>query len=63
VCDPATSEPDKSPTEKIEYFWSQYKELSLSPLSAKESLAKGARIEALDAILGLEAAVNVKDAA
>ncbi|KAF5317110.1 hypothetical protein D9611_003950 [Ephemerocybe angulata] len=59
VCDPVTSKPDQSPTERIEYFWSQYKELSLSPLSAKESLAKGARIEALDAIPGLKEAIIV----
>lgn len=61
VCDPPSSNPDKSPTEKIEYFWSQYKELSLSPLSAKESLAKGARIESFDGIPGLKAAVAVED--
>ncbi|KAF6760281.1 phosphomevalonate kinase [Ephemerocybe angulata] len=59
VCDPVTSKPDQSPTERIEYFWSQCKELSLSPLSAKESLAKGARIEALDAIPGLKEAIIV----
>ncbi|KAJ2925112.1 hypothetical protein H1R20_g11970, partial [Candolleomyces eurysporus] len=58
VCDPVSSAPDQSPTERVEYLWSQYTELGVSPLSAKESLAKGARIESLDKIPGLKDAIS-----
>jgi phosphomevalonate kinase len=34
--------------------WSNYKELSVSPLLAVESMAKGARIESIDEIKGLK---------
>jgi len=50
VCEPAV--------EIIENVWSTYTELDVSPLSAVESMAKGARIEQLDKIPGLKAAVT-----
>ncbi|EFI28147.1 phosphomevalonate kinase [Coprinopsis cinerea okayama7 len=58
VCDPVNCAPERSPLERIEYYWSNYAELNVSPLSAKESLAKGARLESLDSIPGLKAAVQ-----
>ncbi len=57
VCDTTTTRPDQSPLERVENIWSGYKELSVSPLSSKESLAKGIRLEALDDIPGLSAAI------
>ncbi|KAF8973271.1 ribosomal protein S5 domain 2-type protein [Flammula alnicola] len=58
VCDPITCEPDRSPLERVELIWSNYKELSVSPLSSKESLAKGIRLESIDEIPGLAAALS-----
>ncbi|KAJ7770232.1 ribosomal protein S5 domain 2-type protein [Mycena maculata] len=58
VCDPIdTLDPNQRPVEVIESVWSTYKELDVSPLSAVESMAKGARIEQLDKIPGLRNAV------
>ncbi|KAJ7096309.1 phosphomevalonate kinase [Mycena epipterygia] len=58
VCDPVdSSHSDQRPVDVIENVWSTYKELDVSPLSAVESMAKGARIEQLDAIAGLRNAV------
>src|SRR5688572_14743972 len=41
ICDPVSCAPDQSPLERVEHWWSRYAELNVSPLSAKESLAKG----------------------
>ncbi|KAJ7170543.1 phosphomevalonate kinase [Mycena crocata] len=59
VCDP--SDPvsfHQRPVEIVETVWSTYEELDVSPLSAIESMAKGARIEELDMIPGLRNAVT-----
>jgi len=53
VCDPEDSKPDQTPLERVQRTWSTYRELDVSPLSSKESLAKGLRLESVDAILGL----------
>jgi len=59
VCDPGHSlSPHQQPVEVIENVWSTYKKLDVSPLSAMESMAKGARIEQLDKIPGLRNAVS-----
>lgn len=58
VCDPTSCEPDQTPLERVERIWSNYKELSVSPLSSKESLAKGIRLESVDDIPGLAAALS-----
>ncbi|KAJ6593913.1 phosphomevalonate kinase [Mycena capillaripes] len=58
VCDPADSlSPNQRPVDVVENVWSSYEELDVSPLSAVESMAKGARIEQLDMIRGLRNAV------
>ncbi|KAJ7346631.1 phosphomevalonate kinase [Mycena albidolilacea] len=58
VCDPVDSlSPNKRPVEIVEDVWSTYKDLDVSPLSVVESMAKGARIEQLNAIPGLKDAV------
>jgi phosphomevalonate kinase len=58
VCDPISCEPDQTPLERVERIWSNYKELSVSPLSSKESLAKGIRLESIDDIPGFAAALS-----
>ncbi|KAF5370682.1 hypothetical protein D9758_001804 [Tetrapyrgos nigripes] len=57
VCEPSETQHDPLPREKIEYVWSNYKELSVSPLLAVESMAKGARMENIDEIKGLRDAI------
>ncbi|KAJ7084399.1 phosphomevalonate kinase [Mycena belliarum] len=58
VCDPVDSPSSQQcPVKIIERVWSTYKELDVSPLSAVESMAGGARIEQFDAIPGLKNAV------
>jgi len=54
LCDPESSKHDPMPFERIEHVWSTYSELSVSPLSATESCAKGIRLENLDKIKGLD---------
>jgi len=58
VCDPGNCKPAQSPLECVEHIWSNYKELSVSPLSSKESLAKGIRLESVDDIPGLATMLN-----
>ncbi|THV05033.1 phosphomevalonate kinase [Dendrothele bispora CBS 962.96] len=57
VCEPSDSQPDRLPRDRIEHAWSNYRELSVSPLLAVESMAKGARAENIDEIKGLREAV------
>jgi len=59
VCDPVDASPDVRPLERVESAWSEYKDLDVSPLSAVESLAGGARVEDLDAIPGLKEATII----
>jgi phosphomevalonate kinase len=54
VCDPESCNPDQSPLERVEHTWNNYKELNVSPLSSKESLAKGIKLESVDDIPGLK---------
>lgn len=58
VCDPVDAAPDIRPLERVERVWSEYTDLDVSPLSVVESLAGGARVEDLDTIPGLRAAVG-----
>ncbi|KAG6900755.1 hypothetical protein C0993_002179 [Termitomyces sp. T159_Od127] len=53
VCDPVDSSPDIPPVQRVEQAWSEYTELDVSPLSAKESFAGGVRVESMDAVIGL----------
>ncbi|KAF9566764.1 Phosphomevalonate kinase [Agrocybe pediades] len=53
VCDPQCCKPDQTPLDRVEHIWSNYEELSVSPLSSKESLAKGIRLELVQDIPGL----------
>jgi len=57
VCDPTDCIPDKHPVERAEHVWNRWTELQVSPLSAVESTAKGARIERIDDIPGLKIAI------
>lgn len=50
---------DLRPHERVEYVWSNYKELDVSPLSAEESMAKGVRLESIDDIQGLQQATQL----
>ncbi|KAF9071766.1 ribosomal protein S5 domain 2-type protein [Rhodocollybia butyracea] len=59
VCEPEDCQPGQWPRERIEYVWSNYTKLDVSPLSAEESLAKGARLESIDAIKGLRQAMQI----
>lgn len=54
VCDPESCNPDQSPLERVEHIWNNYKDSNVSPLSSKESLAKGIRLESVDDIPGLK---------
>lgn len=58
VCDPASCKPDQTPLQRVERIWSTYKELNVSPLSSKESLAKGIRLESVDEIPSLASVLN-----
>ena len=40
--------------QRVEKVWSEYTALDVSPLSSKESVAKGARVERLEDIPGLK---------
>ncbi|KAJ3865451.1 phosphomevalonate kinase [Lentinula novae-zelandiae] len=53
MCEPEQCRPDQWPRERIEHVWTNYTELNVSPLSAVESMAKGARLEFIDKIKGL----------
>jgi phosphomevalonate kinase len=57
VCDPVNTTPDQRPSERVEHTWNAWTELTVTPLSASESIAKGIRIENLDAVPGLRAAI------
>ncbi|KAF8161094.1 ribosomal protein S5 domain 2-type protein [Crassisporium funariophilum] len=59
VCDPVSCEPERSPLERIEHVWSNYKELKVTPLSSQESMAKGARLESISDIKGLQSILSV----
>jgi len=58
ICDPESSKYEQTPLERVEHIWSIYKELSVSPLSSKESFAKGIRLEEIQDIPGLEEVLN-----
>ncbi|KAJ3493603.1 hypothetical protein NLJ89_g10981 [Agrocybe chaxingu] len=53
VCDPSSSKSDPSPLQRVEHIWNNYTNLNVSPLSSKESLAKGIRLESVNDIPGL----------
>ncbi|KAJ3735703.1 phosphomevalonate kinase [Lentinula guzmanii] len=59
MCEPEQCWPDQWPRERIEYLWSNYTELDVSPLSAVESMAKGVRLENIDQIKGLKEVTQI----
>ncbi|KAH0589486.1 hypothetical protein H2248_005233 [Termitomyces sp. 'cryptogamus'] len=59
VCDPVDSSPDIPPVQRVEQVWSEYSELSVSPLSAKESFSGGVRVEIMDGVIGLAEATTL----
>ncbi|KAH7913148.1 ribosomal protein S5 domain 2-type protein [Hygrophoropsis aurantiaca] len=58
VCDIPDASLDQSPLHHIEQAWTTVKDLSVSPLAAIESVAKGARVENIDDVLGLKEAIT-----
>ncbi|KAF5393505.1 hypothetical protein D9757_000591 [Collybiopsis confluens] len=58
VCEPLECKPDQWPRERVEYVWSTYDQLDVSPLSAEENMGKGARPESIDEINGLRNATQ-----
>ncbi|KAI0356290.1 Phosphomevalonate kinase [Trametes cingulata] len=58
VCDPLNCPPEELPASRVERVWSTYTGLDVSPLLASESVAKGVRVESLDAVPGLKAIVR-----
>jgi len=58
TCDLTSCKPGQTPLQHVAPIWSNYEELSVSPLSSKESLAKGIRLESADAIPGLAVVLN-----
>lgn len=58
VLDPEGVAPEEHPAFRVERVWGTWKALDVSPLSATESVAKGCRIEDIDAIPGLAAALT-----
>ena len=58
VCDPPNCAAEELPATRVERVWSTYRGLDVSPLLAAESVAKGVRVEAVDAVPGLAAIVR-----
>ena len=58
VCDPPNCAAEELPATRVERVWSTYTGLDVSPLLAAESVAKGVRVEAFDAVPGLAAIVR-----
>ncbi|KAL0955914.1 hypothetical protein HGRIS_002105 [Hohenbuehelia grisea] len=58
LCDPVDCSPDQRPTERVERLWGEYSKLNVSPLSAIQSKERGTRIENLDEVPGLQAALS-----
>lgn len=55
---PSETVPTETPLSRIEHVWSTWKELYVSPLSAVESIAKGARLENIEDVPGLAALLS-----
>ena len=58
VCDPPNCAAEELPSARVERVWGTYKGLDVSPLLAAESAAKGVRVEKLQEVVGLEAALR-----
>ena len=59
VCDPEDPSPEIAPYKRVQHVWTKYEELDVSPLLARESKLKGARIEKMEDIKGLEKATEL----
>ncbi|KAI3619044.1 phosphomevalonate kinase [Moniliophthora roreri] len=61
VCDPDESLPDQwpGPSDRIDYLWTNYEGVNVSPLSAMESKTKGIQLETLDQVGGLKDAITI----
>lgn len=57
VCAPEDRNPDPWPFEKVDYFWMNYEQVNVSPLSAVENKGKGLRLENLSKVDGLQGAI------
>lgn len=56
VLEPVDITTDGAPVARVEETWARAK--AVSPLLASESLAKGCRVESLDSVKGLKAAIS-----
>ena len=61
VFDPIDCPPTDLPSTRVEHTWARWTKLSVSPLLASESAAKGIQTEKLEDIPGLKEAVTVSD--
>jgi phosphomevalonate kinase len=52
-------EGDEKPSARVEKVWQEWTKLDVSPLLAEESMEGGARLEDVDAVPGLKAAISV----
>ena len=59
VCDPEDPSPEIAPYKRVQHVWTKYEELDVSPLLARESKLKGARVEKMEDIKGLEQATEL----
>jgi phosphomevalonate kinase len=57
VTDPTDCSPEEKPVARVESVWTTWTELSVTPLAAVESAAKGARVEVLEEVPGLKDAI------
>lgn len=58
VFDPADCPPTELPSHRVEALWGAWTGLRASPLSAVESTGRGVRVEEIDAVPGLRAAIG-----
>ncbi|KAL1746403.1 ribosomal protein S5 domain 2-type protein [Schizophyllum fasciatum] len=59
VCDPVDPSPEIAPYKRVQHVWTKYEELDVSPLLARESKLKGARVERMEDVQGLEKATEL----
>lgn len=58
VTDPVDCAEQERPLRRVEYVWSTWKDMNVTPLMAEESKAKGLAVEDLDQVPGLKEALS-----
>lgn len=59
VLDPVDSSTDEAPSARVDRTWANYTALKVTPLSAKESVDSGVRIEESSTIKGFVEAIKI----